>query len=285
MGCQTLADLRKVITCPASVSASSNDISSEEDVLNDTMSEDVESNDGDKDVFFFIEGNIYVDNINSPPPSALRTQAWINNTITTGQSSQNSNNNTSNYFSPSPEDYSSTSSTSTSAIGSNVTGTPVNVRFNSSSIIPRETNIKSGSNNSYVSQTESDFNFKCNIISMSKYQLKDMLVRVGVRYLYAHMNGSCEHYLYFSDIRLYNSAVDEGVTDAYPVLHIQSYNCMRRCCVCEVWSAKFVVYGDRLAESNPSFLCQHCYQMLHYDEKGKLIYSDFTVFPYVHDMK
>ena len=43
---------------------------------------------------------------------------------------------------------------------------------------------------------------------------------------------------------------------------------------------RYVAYGDRLANENPMFYCSNCYDMLHYDTDGQLLYDDFTVYDY-----
>ena len=70
----------------------------------------------------------------------------------------------------------------------------------------------------------------------------------------------------------------------------------RMCEACKAWNASRVVFGDRLSRSSAAFYCDHCYHALHYiaipskerDGEGnqieyKLLYDDFSVFPYVRD--
>jgi hypothetical protein len=121
------------------------------------------------------------------------------------------------------------------------------------------------------------------ILPMSAVQLKSLRFRAGVRYLYAHMNQCCEHYMYFSDIRVFHPIVDTPHT--YPRLTYMAKFDRRKCEVCFLWSAQYITYGDRLALNNPTHFCQHCYHMLHYRTDGTLLYDDFNVFPYLHHMR
>jgi hypothetical protein len=43
---------------------------------------------------------------------------------------------------------------------------------------------------------------------------------------------------------------------------------------------RYVTYGDRLSAENPAFFCERCYDILHYDAQGRLLYDDYTVFEY-----
>lgn len=40
-----------------------------------------------------------------------------------------------------------------------------------------------------------------------------------------------------------------------------------------------VTYEDRLAPTTPAFWCAECYEAMHYDQAGKLLYQH-RVFPY-----
>ena len=114
--------------------------------------------------------------------------------------------------------------------------------------------------------------------------LKDIAMTVGACYLYCHLAG-CEHFLYLTGIRTYNKVKDLRRTSDYPRLCQQAKMKRRRCGVCELWSAEFVVYYDRLAATNPMFYCRHCYHMLHYRADNTILYDDFLVYPYLRDMK
>ena len=44
-----------------------------------------------------------------------------------------------------------------------------------------------------------------------------------------------------------------------------------------------VTYDDIHAPENPCFWCKSCYQKVHYDEAGKLLYDSFKQFQYLHE--
>ena len=123
--------------------------------------------------------------------------------------------------------------------------------------------------------------------------LSSLQFRIGVRYLFCHLN-ACEHFLYFSDVHLnatasgssssISSAAAADAAAQYPKLLYRGHMLRRPCGVCNLWSAKCVVFDDRLTAENPTFFCEHCYHLLHYDHNGALLYDDFKVFPYLHDM-
>jgi len=126
--------------------------------------------------------------------------------------------------------------------------------------------------------------------SMKTTKLANLKFRLGVRYLYSHIN-ACEHFLYFSDVHLHSFDDSSGKAvhgrckqSLYPKLLYRGHMRRRLCGVCNLWSAKCVVFDDRLTSDNPTFFCQHCYHLLHYDHQGDLLYDDFQVFPYLHDM-
>ena len=58
----------------------------------------------------------------------------------------------------------------------------------------------------------------------------------------------------------------------------------QRCGICGTDSlrskvATKVTYDDRLAASTPAFWCTECYEAMHYDKSGRLLYQHM-VFPY-----
>jgi snRNA-activating protein complex subunit 3 len=69
----------------------------------------------------------------------------------------------------------------------------------------------------------------------------------------------------------------------YPLLIFQSKQHMRKCSVCATFLAKLVTHHDRLAPASPAFFCQQCYDFLHKDADGNVLYQGFQVFPYYHE--
>ena len=104
-----------------------------------------------------------------------------------------------------------------------------------------------------------------------------LLLRSGVRYLYNHSgstSGDREYFLYVTDMHLHSSIrgstnKSDGAKDK-PVFHrdlplISSYprqtfqvrTVVKKCAICLLWSAQYVVYGDRLADRSPMLYCQY----------------------------
>ena len=122
------------------------------------------------------------------------------------------------------------------------------------------------------------------VFSMNKTLLSTLKFRLGMRYLFSHVKQICEHFLYFSDLRLYHTITDE-TKNKYPKLMYMTKFTRKKCDICLLWSGQYLVYGDRLTVTNPTLFCEHCYHMLHYKTNDELLYDDFVVFPYLHDMK
>jgi hypothetical protein len=109
----------------------------------------------------------------------------------------------------------------------------------------------------------------------------DLSIRLNSFYYYVH-HGDCTHVLVFKEIRMLGSH-DCLNRKAYPLLIYQPRIKIRKCGVCDIYAAKHVTYGDKLAPENPFFFCDACYHQLHYDNDGNLIYDDFQVFPYYNE--
>jgi hypothetical protein len=136
--------------------------------------------------------------------------------------------------------------------------------------------------------------------------IKSIKWRIGAKYLYLHL-GACEHILVLLDIRSPNvvrprlserinptflpstspeANVDEcDIADYYPRERFLAEFPRRKCSVCGLFAARHLVVNDRLSDSNPSYFCPACHHSLHYDENNNLLYDDFAVFPYWHDVK
>jgi snRNA-activating protein complex subunit 3 len=116
-------------------------------------------------------------------------------------------------------------------------------------------------------------------------RIEDLPIHIGKKYYFYHCpDGACEHLLYFSDMRLPHKCVDLLQRSKYPRLRYQSKMRRRLCGVCEISSAQVIVFGDKLCIDSPTLLCNHCYDLLHRTADGTLIYDDYLVFPYSHDI-
>ena len=106
-------------------------------------------------------------------------------------------------------------------------------------------------------------NYSPRIIDMRDVRCGDLSLQLGARYLFCHQ-GSCEHFLYVTDMRLHHPRADPPIhrddsnnnSCPFPIVKYMMKARRRRCCICDALSAKVVVYGDRLLETSPSFLCQ-----------------------------
>ncbi|CAI7858744.1 unnamed protein product [Closterium sp. NIES-53] len=116
---------------------------------------------------------------------------------------------------------------------------------------------------------------------METTRFRDLTVRPGALYVYMHQ-GACKHAFRITDIRLLH-ALDPLNASEYPLLSHEPRCFLRRCSVCDVNASTRVVYHDKLLAVDPSFLCEQCYHLLHYDEEGNLLYSDFQVYNYYHE--
>lgn len=109
----------------------------------------------------------------------------------------------------------------------------------------------------------------------------DLELRVGAQYLYCHQ-GDCKHKLVVRDMRRAH-AKDVRDVAAYPVLKWHARMRHRKCSICNIYQARKVTYEDKLAPACPSFFCEQCYYLLHYDKAGCLLYNDFKVYDYYHE--
>ena len=123
---------------------------------------------------------------------------------------------------------------------------------------------------------------KLSLRPMSGVQLDGLPLKLGRPFLYCH-HGHCEHVLKLADVRQLHPSVDPVERSAYPRTVFRARIRARLCDVCQLHSADFITYGDRLAPLPVNFFCRACHHSLHYSADGQLLY-DFTVFPYVHDL-
>jgi hypothetical protein len=119
----------------------------------------------------------------------------------------------------------------------------------------------------------------------------DIPLRLGRPYSFVHC-GRCEHYIVIEQLRLdhpfdhaqisrWGVPTEErsGIIELY---HLRRKR--RKCRICDLGYACWVTINDRLGNDNPCAFCHECYIALHYNENGTLIYNDFKVYPYIHDI-
>lgn len=120
------------------------------------------------------------------------------------------------------------------------------------------------------------------IRNLEDVKLETVNFQLGCKSLYCH-NGHCEHTFSIADVRLLHPHLDRSFSESCPCVTYKARSKVRVCEVCEVWSAEFVVYGDRLMSSHVSFFCKFCHHLMHYSKDGRLLLDQITVFPYLSD--
>ncbi|XP_053147095.1 snRNA-activating protein complex subunit 3 [Hemicordylus capensis] len=113
---------------------------------------------------------------------------------------------------------------------------------------------------------------------MEDYTFNDLRIKVGFPYLYCHQ-GDCEHIVVITDIRLIHQD-DCLVRSFYPLFTKKHWLWTKKCFVCKMYTARWVTNEDSLAPQDPSFFCNVCFQMLHYDADGNKL-GEFLAYPYV----
>ncbi|KAF9983375.1 small nuclear RNA activating complex, polypeptide 3 [Mortierella antarctica] len=112
--------------------------------------------------------------------------------------------------------------------------------------------------------------------------IQDLSIRINHPYLLVHQ-GNCEHLLMFRDLRLFSHRYDDQNLLSYPKAIFKSKQTRHRCRMCNTNPAFYITIDDRLAGETPSYFCEECYDVFHYDEDGNILYDDFKVFLYAHD--
>jgi len=103
--------------------------------------------------------------------------------------------------------------------------------------------------------------------------------RLARFYVFVHEE-ICEHLIMITDIRMLDINVDLINAEQYPRLMSRARTMWRSCDICSNGRASKVVFGDRFAPESPCFFCEPCYNLLHYNQQGLLLYDDFEVYPY-----
>ncbi|GMN27258.1 hypothetical protein TIFTF001_001552 [Ficus carica] len=115
---------------------------------------------------------------------------------------------------------------------------------------------------------------------MQKTRFCDLKFRLGAGYQYCHQ-GDCKHTIVIRDMRLVHPE-DVQNQAAYPIVVFQLKPRVQKCHVCKIYRATKVTVDDKWAQGNPCYFCDNCYYLLHYKD-GSLVYSDFSVYDYLHD--
>ncbi|XP_033634605.1 snRNA-activating protein complex subunit 3-like [Asterias rubens] len=114
--------------------------------------------------------------------------------------------------------------------------------------------------------------------SMEDVTFNDLNIRLGYPYLYCHL-GNCQHIMVFTDLRLLTNTDCQDLS-RYPVLTHKPYWRRNICLCCGIYTARWVTLEDSFSTTDPSFFCEKCFRMLHYDKNGKKLGS-FQAYPYV----
>jgi len=112
---------------------------------------------------------------------------------------------------------------------------------------------------------------------MAASPLASLRLRLGATYIFVHQ-GSCEHMLRFSDVRQPSAAERAAGAAAFPKCERRVARAHRRCTLCEATTASALVSGSPLTPESPCYLCQECFQRLHYSREGALLYPGIEVY-------
>ncbi|KAG0196075.1 small nuclear RNA activating complex, polypeptide 3, partial [Mortierella sp. GBA30] len=101
--------------------------------------------------------------------------------------------------------------------------------------------------------------------------IQDLSIRINQPYLFAHQ-GKCEHILMFRDLRLFNQQHDDLNRLSYPKPVFRTKKIRHRCRMCNTNAAHYITIDDRLAGETPSYFCEECYDIFHYDVDGNILH-------------
>ena len=151
----------------------------------------------------------------------------------------------------------------------------------------RKTNNGANKRHVTLGANKTDADVTPTILSMTNVILRDVDLKLGMRYLYCH-DDFCEHILTVSDIRLMHPLLDrhsqrqeEQHHHVRPTFVPRSKR--RACEVCLAWGAEYVTLEDRLIPDPVCFFCRHCFHMLHYSVVGGHCVYEFTSHKYSRD--
>lgn len=98
---------------------------------------------------------------------------------------------------------------------------------------------------------------------------------------FCSMKGDCKHTIVIRDMRSIHPD-DVQNRAAYPIMIFQLKPRVQKCSVCKITRASKVTMDDKWARENPCYFCDYCYSLLHSKDESPL-YSEFSVFDYLHD--
>ncbi|XP_039270721.1 snRNA-activating protein complex subunit 3-like [Styela clava] len=119
----------------------------------------------------------------------------------------------------------------------------------------------------------------CKCLNMEDYTFDDLDLCLGSPYLYMHQ-GNCEHVIIFKDIRLLHSDDCQSRSN-YPLSISRAKFKSFICKVCNFFVATWLTRNDELSDEDPSFFCDACFRMLHYNKDGSKA-ADFVAYPFVN---
>ncbi|XP_077488212.1 snRNA-activating protein complex subunit 3-like [Amblyomma americanum] len=113
---------------------------------------------------------------------------------------------------------------------------------------------------------------------MEDVTFDELELRLGYPYVYVHQ-GSCEHLLVFSDLRMHHTHDSQHLQD-YPFV-VKTFPVGKRvfCNLCRKSPAKWVTIGNRRVPDDPYFFCAVCFRKFNYTADNKKIGS-FQALPY-----
>ncbi|KAF9562815.1 small nuclear RNA activating complex, polypeptide 3 [Mortierella alpina] len=97
-------------------------------------------------------------------------------------------------------------------------------------------------------------------------------IKLPDEHLYASVSQDYGHHRHDDQNRL-----------SYPKAIFKGKQIRHRCRMCNTNPAYYITIDDRLAGETPSYFCEECYDVFHYDEDGNILYDDFKVFLYAFD--
>lgn len=90
----------------------------------------------------------------------------------------------------------------------------------------------------------------------------------------------------FVDVRKHDPRSDPMLLSQYPFRLSNQGEALvhrRRCEVCNSAPARKLTWDDKNTPHNPFYWCRECFNMMHYGDDGRVLYTDYKVFPYSHD--